>query len=153
MPASKPSYSTSADRSWPPTSALAASTSSTRCPATTTASSTSASCASATGRATTPVSSDVQPPRRALASRRSFRASSGLAAGALAAVGLVPRAFRRMDERRPAGTPAGLGDTVPGTEVSQLTSDDGAELHVVERGRGDPLLLVHGLSLDHRTWH
>jgi long-chain acyl-CoA synthetase len=52
-PGSQPSCSRSARRSWRPTSARAASTSSTSCRATPTASSTSACCASTTGRATT----------------------------------------------------------------------------------------------------
>jgi non-heme chloroperoxidase len=65
---------------------------------------------------------------------------------------VVPRLVLRADERR-AGPATGLGDPVPGGRPTTVSTDDGAELHVVEWGDGTPIVLVHGLSLDHRSWH
>jgi pimeloyl-ACP methyl ester carboxylesterase len=65
---------------------------------------------------------------------------------------VVPRLVLRGDERR-ASAPTGLGDPVPGGRSTTVTTDDGAELAVEEWGAGPPILLVHGLSLDHRSWH
>ena len=78
-----------------------------------------------------------------------------LAAAVAVLVGLVlvvPRLVRRHDERR-AGPPTGLADPVPGGREATVVTDDGAELHVVEWGDGPPIVLVHGLSLDHRSWN
>ena len=74
-------------------------------------------------------------------------------AGVLVAAGLLPHLVRRRDERRAEPGEDGLGGPIPGTQTSLIATDDGAELHIVERGSGPPLLLVHGLALDHRTWH
>ena len=63
-----------------------------------------------------------------------------------------PRLVLRADERR-ASPPTGLGDPIPGGRPTTVTTDDGAELQVVEWGEGTPIVLVHGLSLDHRSWH
>lgn len=65
---------------------------------------------------------------------------------------VVPRLVRRGDERR-AGPPTGLGGVIPGGTESTVTTDDDAELHVVEWGAGPPIVLVHGLALDHRSFH
>ncbi len=70
----------------------------------------------------------------------------------LVAAVAVPRLVLRGDERR-AGPPSGLADPVPGATATAVTTDDGAALHVEEWGQGPPIVLVHGLSLDHRTWH
>ena len=78
-----------------------------------------------------------------------------LAVVAMVGLGLVvvvPPLVRRGDERR-ATPPIGLRDPVPGGRATTVTTDDGAELHVVEWGEGTPIVLVHGLALDHRTWH
>jgi pimeloyl-ACP methyl ester carboxylesterase len=64
----------------------------------------------------------------------------------------VPWLVRRRDERR-AGPPIGLAEAIVGVRETVVTTDDGAELHVAEWGRGTPIVLVHGLALDHRTWH
>ena len=65
---------------------------------------------------------------------------------------VIPRLVRRGDVRR-SGPPSGLGDPVPGGRETTVTADDGAELHVVAWGAGPPIVLVHGLALDHRSWH
>jgi pimeloyl-ACP methyl ester carboxylesterase len=79
-----------------------------------------------------------------------------LIAAALCALGVlailvVPRLVVRSDERN-AGEPTGLSDPPPGATAHIVTTDDGAELHVQEWGHGPPIVLVHGLGLDHRTW-
>jgi pimeloyl-ACP methyl ester carboxylesterase len=63
-----------------------------------------------------------------------------------------PRLVLRGDERL-AEAPTGLADPVPGATSTTVTTDDGAELHVEEWGSGPPIVFVHGLALDHRTWH
>ena len=70
----------------------------------------------------------------------------------VALVLVVPRLVVRGDERR-ASPPTGLGDPIPGGRTTTVTTDDGAELAVEEWGAGPPIVLVHGLSLDHRSWH
>lgn len=65
---------------------------------------------------------------------------------------VVPRLVRRGDERR-AGPLTGLGDMIPGSRATTVTTDDGADLHVVEWGEGPPIVFVHGLGLDHRSFH
>ena len=70
---------------------------------------------------------------------------------AVAAV-VMPRLVRRGDERR-AGPSTGLGDVLPGGRDTTVTTDDGADLHVVEWGEGTPIVFVHGLGLDHRSFH
>jgi pimeloyl-ACP methyl ester carboxylesterase len=82
--------------------------------------------------------------------RRVARPAFALALVALGAA--VPRLLVRRDERlaRPA---SGLGDPIPDLEESTVSTDDGASLCVVERGAGPPLVFVHGLALDHRSWH
>jgi pimeloyl-ACP methyl ester carboxylesterase len=63
-----------------------------------------------------------------------------------------PRLVQWGDERR-AEPPSGLADIVPGGRSTTVATDDGAELHVAAWGAGPPVVLVHGLALDHRTWH
>ena len=65
---------------------------------------------------------------------------------------VVPRLIVRGDERR-ASPPTGLADPIPGGRTTTVTTDDGAEVAVAEWGAGPPIVLVHGLSLDHRSWH
>lgn len=65
---------------------------------------------------------------------------------------VVPRLVRRGDERR-AGPATGLGEVVPGGRETTVRTDDGADLHVVEWGHGPPIVFVHGLALDHRSFH
>jgi pimeloyl-ACP methyl ester carboxylesterase len=65
---------------------------------------------------------------------------------------VVPRLVRRGDERR-AGPSTGLDDVIPGGSETTVTTDDGAELNVVAWGEGPPIVLVHGLALDHRSFH
>lgn len=72
---------------------------------------------------------------------------------ALALVGLVvaPRFILRRDLAH-SGSSEGLVGPLPDTTVTTVTTTDGADLHVVERGVGQPLLLVHGLALSHESW-
>ena len=72
--------------------------------------------------------------------------------GVTAVAVAVPPLIVRRDERA-AAAPTGLGDPIPGVRERTVVTDDGAELHLFELGVGPPLLLVHGLALDHRSWH
>lgn len=65
---------------------------------------------------------------------------------------VVPRLVLRSDLRR-AEPPTGLAQPVPGARTTTVSTDDGAQLHVEEWGSGPPIVFVHGLALDHRTWH
>lgn len=65
---------------------------------------------------------------------------------------VVPRLVRRGDERR-AGPATGLGEAIPGGRETSVVTDDGAALHVVDWGHGPPIVFVHGLALDHRSFH
>ena len=78
-------------------------------------------------------------------------AGTAVVLGAVSSV-VVPKLILRNDERR-ANPATGLDQPIPDLKETTITTDDGAELHVVERGEGPPLVLVHGLALDHRTWH
>jgi pimeloyl-ACP methyl ester carboxylesterase len=64
----------------------------------------------------------------------------------------IPKLVIKRDERS-ARPPTGLGDAIPDLEELTVATDDGALLHVAMRGQGRPIVLVHGLSLDHRSWH
>ena len=45
-----------------------------------------------------------------------------------------------------------LYDLPPDVTHHQIRSDDGGSLHVIERGMGRPLLLVHGITLQAGVW-
>lgn len=66
------------------------------------------------------------------------------------AILVVPTLIARRDRRRAAGTE--LSSAPPALVAREVTTPDGAVLHVMERGSGPPLLLVHGLSLNHDSW-
>ncbi len=75
--------------------------------------------------------------------------------GALASIGAatVGDAGRLLPHTRPdeAGTP--LGSPSGGTGVREsLVSANGITLHVMEQGRGEPVLFVHGFPDTARTW-
>lgn len=80
------------------------------------------------------------------------------AAGAAAVLGAaLGYAGERAVMRREAARedPAGSDDFTPLSDVSHhtLKTSDGGALHVVERGQGRPLVLLHGVTLSTITWH
>ncbi|MHB8680798.1 MAG: alpha/beta fold hydrolase [Acidimicrobiales bacterium] len=76
----------------------------------------------------------------------------GAAGGAVAAWALQHRVVRRAAEAARAGEPD-EGLVLPGDMVHHdIATDDGGTVHVVERGSGPVLLLVHGVMLSSELW-
>ncbi len=75
-------------------------------------------------------------------------AGAGLAGGVVAERVYVGRARRRSRHPEGAGT-ADMTSVPPRVVVAS----DGAELRVVERGHGRPVVLVHGVALSSQCWH
>jgi pimeloyl-ACP methyl ester carboxylesterase len=73
----------------------------------------------------------------------------GLGAAAGAAALLERRIVRR--ERAKAGT-GEEADFEPPVIERTIGTDDGGEIHVLERGAGPPIVLVHGITLAARIW-
>ncbi len=86
-----------------------------------------------------------------------MRARRVLVGGAAAAIAsaAVGYAASRVAVRRERARPDPYADH-PFEPVFDLqrtvTGHDGTELHVVERGRGIPVLMGHGVTIDRRTW-
>lgn len=76
-----------------------------------------------------------------------------LAAGGLAAGYAVERLLLGRDRHRP--DPDELNSFRPPADAEHLLipTSDGGELHVVARGEGRPLVLLHGVTLSALTWH
>jgi pimeloyl-ACP methyl ester carboxylesterase len=70
------------------------------------------------------------------------------AAGGSAAL-IERRLIRRERARVAGGEDADFGPPV--TERT-IETDDGAEIHLVERGQGEPIVLLHGITLAARIW-
>ncbi len=68
--------------------------------------------------------------------------------GALAVA--LPHVVRRRDARR--SSTSELSGPPPRVDSTTISTLDAAELYVVERGSGAPVVLVHGLSLSHDLW-
>ena len=74
-------------------------------------------------------------------------AAAGVAAGYAAERALLGRAHPRVTADPSAFEP-------PGDAVHRdVPLSDGGSLHVVERGEGRPLVLLHGITLSALTWH
>ena len=74
-------------------------------------------------------------------------AAAGVAAGYAAERTLLGRAHPRVTADPSAYEP-------PSDAVQRdVPLSDGGSLHVVERGAGRPLVLLHGITLSARTWH
>ena len=71
----------------------------------------------------------------------------GVAAGSAA---LVERQLIRRERARVE--PVGEADFVPPVTERTIETDDGAEIHVLERGQGQPIVLLHGITLAARVW-
>lgn len=82
--------------------------------------------------------------------RTALLGAAGAAALAGAAYGaerlVVARARRRPDPD------AGRVRLPEADRVQTVVTEDGSRLHTLRRGEGLPLVLAHGVSLDHRTW-
>lgn len=79
----------------------------------------------------------------------------GLGVGIAAAAGATAVVAERAAVRRLRARPdpdAGEGLHLDFEESAEVVTPDGARLHVVARGQGPTIVLVHGLSLDVRTW-
>ena len=76
-----------------------------------------------------------------------------VAAGAAVAGYALERAVSGRARRRP--DPAADDDLSPLDDArhAMLATDDGGSLHVVERGSGPPLVLLHGVTLSAVAWH
>jgi pimeloyl-ACP methyl ester carboxylesterase len=48
--------------------------------------------------------------------------------------------------------PVGEADFVPPVTERTIETDDGGEIHVLERGQGPPIVLLHGITLAARIW-
>jgi pimeloyl-ACP methyl ester carboxylesterase len=68
----------------------------------------------------------------------------------VAAAIVVPRLIMRRDDQR--ATTTELSGPALTLESRSVTTGDGAVLHVVEQGAGQPLVLIHGLSLSYDLW-
>lgn len=83
--------------------------------------------------------------------RSKVAAGLGFAAGAgLAAYGAARWAVRQS--RRREDPYAGRAFEPAVDAEHKVETGDGARLQVVERGEGTPVVLVHGVTNDHRTW-
>jgi pimeloyl-ACP methyl ester carboxylesterase len=84
--------------------------------------------------------------------RRDLASGAAVVLGTAAAGWAAGRAVVRADERRaPPGHDAEL-DLPVDLRHREVAAVDGGRLHVVERGEGEPSLLVHGVTLSVRTW-
>ena len=68
--------------------------------------------------------------------------------GALAVA--LPHVIRMRDAAR--SSTSELSGPPPPVDSRTITTVDAAEMYVVERGSGAPVVLVHGLSLSHDLW-
>lgn len=73
----------------------------------------------------------------------------GVGAAAASAALLERRAVRRARAQVGDGEDA---DFVPPVTERTIETDDGAEIHVLERGQGPPIVLLHGITLAARIW-
>ncbi len=71
-----------------------------------------------------------------------------VAIGAIAGVGVAGRRIRETNHPETDALLRPPDDVVHRT----IRSDDGAEIHLVERGEGRPLLLLHGVTLQWWVW-
>ncbi len=79
----------------------------------------------------------------------------GATAAAIGVAGLGGyRASRRRADRGPAPAPPAdaLFDLPPDVTRRTVATPDGGELHVIERGEGRPLVLLHGITLRADVW-
>jgi pimeloyl-ACP methyl ester carboxylesterase len=73
--------------------------------------------------------------------------------GVGAAVGAGAVTERQLIRRERARIePGGETDFVPPVTERTIPSDDGGKIHVVERGQGPPVVLVHGITLSAAVW-
>jgi pimeloyl-ACP methyl ester carboxylesterase len=74
-----------------------------------------------------------------------------LGVGAALGVGsVVERQLIRRERARVV--PVGEADFVPPVTERTIETDDGGEIHVLERGQGQPIVLLHGITLAARIW-
>jgi pimeloyl-ACP methyl ester carboxylesterase len=63
---------------------------------------------------------------------------------------VVERQLIRRERARVV--PVGEADFVPPVTERTIETDDGGEIHVLERGQGPPIVLLHGITLAARIW-
>ena len=73
--------------------------------------------------------------------------------GVGAAIGVGSVVQRQLIRRERARIePGGEADFVPPVTEQTIPTDDGGQIHVVERGQGPPVVLVHGITLSAAVW-
>jgi pimeloyl-ACP methyl ester carboxylesterase len=82
------------------------------------------------------------------------RVAGYAAVGALSAAGLAYAVTHEYSRRRQRSASSEDPDLLSPDDVSDrvLQMRDGAEMHLVERGSGPPIVLVHGASLSASVW-
>jgi pimeloyl-ACP methyl ester carboxylesterase len=76
-----------------------------------------------------------------------------VALGVGAAIGVGSVVERQLIRRaRARVVPVDEADFVPPVTERTIETDDGGEIHVVERGQGPPIVLVHGITLAASIW-
>ncbi len=84
------------------------------------------------------------------ARRNAFAAGLALSAAAVGAAGLSKSVETLKSRAKPLVDP--LLELPDDVERSEVTTPDGARIHLIQRGSGRPILLVHGITIRSEVW-